>query len=84
MQKLSVILKTTLKIPQTTRQRNIRLVFATLRLNDYTKVIDYLKQVLNPKDKLAQNAYFHLADCFLKTDDKQGALTTLSLHRRWL
>ncbi|HOZ83309.1 MAG TPA: tetratricopeptide repeat protein, partial [Bacteroidia bacterium] len=61
--------------PQTTRQEKYQVGFCYYMLKDYTKAIDYLKQVLNPKDKLAQNAYFHLADCFLKTDDKQGALT---------
>ncbi|MEI2760246.1 MAG: tetratricopeptide repeat protein [Bacteroidia bacterium] len=65
----------TKNIPQTTRQEKYQVGFCYYMLKDYTKAIDYLKQVLNPKDKLAQNAYFHLADCFLKTDDKQGALT---------
>lgn len=41
---------------------------------DYAKAEEYFKQVVNKRDKISQSAYYHLADCLLKTGDKQGAL----------
>lgn len=47
--------------------------YAYYRVNDYIKAGDNFKYVANAKDSLAQNAYYHLGDCFLKLGDKREA-----------
>ena len=39
----------------------------------YEKAISSFNKVINLDDSLAQNAYYHLADCFLKTGNKASA-----------
>ncbi len=40
----------------------------------YSDAATMFEKVKNDKDSLAQNAYYHLADCYLKTGDKRFAL----------
>ncbi|MCF0190153.1 MAG: tetratricopeptide repeat protein [Marinilabiliaceae bacterium] len=43
------------------------------KINKYADAIPHLTQVTKEKDELGQNAYYHLADCYLKTGDKAKA-----------
>ncbi len=60
-------------IPQTSREDKYQLGFCNYMLKKYETAAEYFKQVVTVKDKLAQNAYYHLADCFIKSDNKQAA-----------
>lgn len=41
---------------------------------DYENAISQFNKIINGQDSVAQNAYYHLAECYLKTDRKQEAL----------
>ena len=41
---------------------------------DYENAISQFNKIINGQDAVAQNAYYHLAECYLKTDRKQEAL----------
>lgn len=41
---------------------------------DYENAINQFNKIINGNDGVAQNAYYHLAECYLKTDKKQQAL----------
>ncbi len=47
--------------------------YAHYKLNQYDDAIEYFVGVTNIEDTLVQNAYYHIADCYLKTDSKQNA-----------
>ncbi|MCC6691124.1 MAG: tetratricopeptide repeat protein, partial [Bacteroidia bacterium] len=51
------------------------LAFAYYKTNDYDNAISYFQEVVNENDSLTQNAYYHLADCYIKKNNKQGART---------
>jgi TolA-binding protein len=55
------------------RQDNYYMGFAYYLQKQYTKAAKYLSIVTSDKDKMSQNAYYHLADCYLKLDDKKRA-----------
>ena len=59
--------------PQTSREDKYQIGFCNYMLKKHEKAAEYFKQLVASKDKLAQSAYFHLADCFLNLKDKQGA-----------
>jgi len=42
--------------------------------NDFENAISQFNSIINGKDEVAQNGYYHLAECYLKTDKKQQAL----------
>ena len=50
-----------------------QLAYAYYKSNSIDEAIDLFKQVVNTKDALAQNAYYHLADCFIKNDKRKFA-----------
>ncbi|PCH95456.1 MAG: hypothetical protein COB85_04540 [Bacteroidetes bacterium] len=50
-----------------------QLGYAYYKSGQYDEAIKLLKQVVNTKDEMAQNAYYHLADCYLKADKKKYA-----------
>ncbi len=56
-----------------TREDNYQLGFAYYNAGEYEKAIDNLEKVTRKEDSLAQNAYYHLADAYLKTDQKRFA-----------
>jgi len=58
------------------RPDQYELGYAYYRAADYDNAISYLQEVVNEKDSLTQNAYYHLADCYLKKNNKQGARTS--------
>ena len=48
--------------------------YAYYKQGDYLKAIGQFNQIIDGKNQVAQNAYYHLAECYLKTDQKQQAL----------
>lgn len=47
--------------------------FSAYKTGDYTRALHHLKNLTNTTDTLAQNAYFIIADCYLKSNQKQYA-----------
>lgn len=56
------------------REDRYQLGYAYYRTGDYTKAIENLKDVTYTDDSLCQNAYYHLADCFVETGDRKQAI----------
>lgn len=55
------------------REDNYQVAY-TYYMNDlYEQAIQYFQNVINEKDSLSQNAYYHLADCYLETGQKEYA-----------
>ncbi len=50
--------------------------FTYYRLEKYNKAKEAFNKIVKGKSDLVQNAYFHLADCYLKTDQKAEALVS--------
>ena len=48
--------------------------YALFKKNDYQKAIFQFSKIINGNDFVAQNAYYHLAESYLKSDKKQQAL----------
>lgn len=57
------------------RQDKYQLGFAYYKVNDCDNAISYFQEMVDEKDSLTQNAYYHLADCYIKKNNKQGART---------
>lgn len=56
------------------RKDNYQMGYAYYKINDYNKALDYLVRVTNiDDDSVAQSAYYHIADCYLKMSNKQNA-----------
>ncbi|MHC1776428.1 MAG: tetratricopeptide repeat protein [Lentimicrobium sp.] len=55
------------------REESYLLGFSYYKTGDYAKAIPEFQSVANSEDSLSQNAYYHLADCYLKTDQKKFA-----------
>lgn len=53
-----------------TRNENYQLAYSYYKVGDYTKAIAYFQKVTGERDDIAQNAYYHLADCYLKTNQE--------------
>lgn len=49
--------------------------FSYYRTGEYGKASSYFQKVIAGDDSLSQNAYYHLADCFLHTSNKRSART---------
>lgn len=49
--------------------------YAKYRSADYTGALDALSECTSEEDELAQSASYHMADCYLKLDEKQYART---------
>lgn len=52
-----------------TRNGFYEMGFAFHKMGNYQSAIEKLELVLDAKDSMAQNAYYHLADCHLKLND---------------
>lgn len=50
-----------------------QLGFAYYQANMHDKAVTAFNKITSKKDSLAQNAYYHLADSYIKLDDKQEA-----------
>lgn len=51
-----------------------QLGYTFYKQNDFENAISQFNSIINGKDEVAQNGYYHLAECYLKTDKKQQAL----------
>ncbi len=60
-------------VPTINRNDLYSLGYSEYRNQDYKQAIEHLQKVVAIDDSLSQNAYYHLADCFLKTGNKQSA-----------
>ena len=62
------------------RKDNYELGYAYYKIKDYTNSLKYFINVTTvDNDSLAQNAFYHIGDCYLKTDSKQKARNTFGL-----
>lgn len=48
--------------------------YAYYQKKDYENAISYFNKIVDGEDMVAQNAYYHLAECYLKTEQKSEAL----------
>jgi len=55
------------------RQDHYQLGYVAYRLDSLDKAIKHLEKVTDKEDKIAQNAYYHLADCYMERDMKNRA-----------
>jgi len=55
------------------REDHYRLGYVAYQLDSLNKAIEHLEKVTDQEDKIGQNAYYHLADCYLKQDKKNNA-----------
>ena len=55
------------------RQDYYRLGYVAYQLDDLEKAVNNFEKVTDQEDEIAQNAYYHLADCYLKQDKKNNA-----------
>lgn len=55
-----------------------QLAYAYYRGGQLDKAIEHFEKVARGKSLLAQNAYFHLADCYLQNEDKEKAMMAFS------
>lgn len=55
------------------REDIYQLGYVYYRTGDYKQAVSTLSNITNVDDKLTQNAYFHMADCYLKMDKKEQA-----------
>ncbi|MBR2351700.1 MAG: tetratricopeptide repeat protein [Alistipes sp.] len=53
--------------------------YSAYRSTDYTKAIEALRRVCEGEDELAQNASYHLADCYLKSGNKKLAIYSFAM-----
>ena len=51
-----------------------QLGYAYYETGNYSQAIDQFNKIISKKDKLAQNAYYYLAECYLKKERKPSAL----------
>ena len=51
-----------------------QLGYAYYKQNDFENAIGQFNKIIDGNDPVAQNAYYHLAECYIKTDKKQQAL----------
>ena len=51
-----------------------QLGYCYYKQGDYDNAIDQFNKIIDGKDAVAQNAYYHLAECYLKSDKKTEAL----------
>ncbi len=56
-----------------TRNDYYQMGYACYKTANYTKGIKWFQEVIREQDSLSQNAWYHLADCYLKTDQKKFA-----------
>ncbi|HZK07505.1 MAG TPA: tetratricopeptide repeat protein [Bacteroidales bacterium] len=55
------------------REEQYQIAFALYQTGKYQEAVAKFEKVAGPKDALSQNAYYHLADSYLKTDKQQFA-----------
>src|SRR5699024_1551809 len=53
-----------------------QLGYAYYKEGRYKAAISQFNKIINGQDEVAQNAYYHLAECYIKLGQKQRALNT--------
>lgn len=61
------------------REENYLLGYSAYRTTDYAAAVDALKKVCTGDDSLAQNASYHLADCYIKRGNKRLAIYSFAM-----
>jgi len=64
------------------RQDQYEMAYAYYKAGDCDNAISYFQEVTDEKDTLTQNAYYHLADCYIKKNNRQGARTAFGFAAR--
>jgi TolA-binding protein len=54
-------------------QGNYAIGYSYYKMNDCAKAVQHLEKATEPRDSLAQNAFYHLADCYLRLNEKTKA-----------
>lgn len=57
---------------------NYEIAFANYKNGNYTQAIKYFQAVATSQDSLSQNAYYHLGDCYIKTNQKRFAFNAFN------
>ena len=57
---------------------NYEIAFANYKNSNYTQAIKYFQLVATGQDSLSQNAYYHLGDCYIKTNQKRFAFNAFN------
>jgi tetratricopeptide (TPR) repeat protein len=57
--------------------------YAYYKQNDFENAISQFNKIINGKDFVAQNAYYHLGESYLKLDKKQEALNAFKMLLKW-
>ncbi|MBK7214671.1 MAG: tetratricopeptide repeat protein [Bacteroidales bacterium] len=60
------------------RNDSYEIAFSYYLLGDYNQAIKHFQLVATNQDSLSQNAYYHLGDCYLKTNQKRYAFNAFS------
>lgn len=50
------------------REENYQMAYSLYMTGEYEKAIGYFEKTISGEDEMSQNAHYHLADCYLKTD----------------
>lgn len=61
-----------------TREENYILGFCYYHTEKYAEAAPLLEKATIGEDEMSQNAYYHLADCFIKLNDKEKAKTAFN------
>ena len=61
------------------REDNYLLGYTSYRTADYAGAVEPLKADCNGTDNLAQNASYHLADCYIRLGDKKNAIRAFAM-----
>lgn len=62
-----------------TREDNYLMGFSLYRLARYDRAAEFLRKACGADDVLTQNASYHLADCLLRSGDKQAAMQSFAM-----
>lgn len=71
------------KAQNLSREDNYLVGFVYYRNNNLEEAVKYLERVPTDEDTLSQNAYYHLADCYLKLDQKAKARQAFSMASKY-
>lgn len=61
------------------REDNYLLGYTAYRTADYASAVEPLKAACDGTDNLAQNASYHLADCYIRLGDKRNAIRAFAM-----
>ncbi len=57
---------------------NYEIAFSNYKNGDFKQAIKYFQLVATAQDSLSQNAYYHLGDCYVKTNQKRFAFNSFN------